>query len=158
MAASKCPFSPTSLCTLDRTKDSAIACWQAMPSSPLHSCASVSPLCTLRSLFPFSIALDSKVSSWGQNPKLRNPLRLNHSAFIPLIIFFLPGIKSMFILSCKIWALQSQVDGQPFPEADRSASDCVIKINAQLKCLCAIKLRAFLTRHLHRSTVWSFHF
>lgn len=98
---------------------------------------------------PAEVRIQSREIHWGWG----------HSAFIPLVIFFfLPGIKSMFILSCKIWALQSQVDGQPFPEADRSASDCVIKINAQLKCLCAIKLRTFLTRHLHRSTVWSFHF
>lgn len=182
MAESKCHFSPTSFCALDHMKDFAMACWEATLSYLLgidthHSLLGV----CLDPLPSLSIALDLVLKiKEGKKPKTqqapvqvstavlfkksRSMLRslgvhsIHHHLF--LFISFWPGRHVYFITRYEPWKARRIVRSLVwrFIEADRSACDCAIKINAQLKCLCAIKIGAFLARHLHNSTVRSFHF
>lgn len=59
------------------------------------------------------------------------------------------------MLSSEIKALHSQMDGQVYAfgrllRADRSVCGCAVKTNAQLKCLCTIKISASLCQTLAR--------
>lgn len=149
--------------------------------SPRHRYTSLSPRCVLRSpSLPFHRSGSGLKNKRRKKPKTqqapvqvstavlfkksRSMLRslgvhsIHHHLF--LFISFWPGRHVYFITRYEPWKARRIVRSLVwrFIEADRSACDCAIKINAQLKCLCAIKIGAFLARHLHNSTVRSFHF